>query len=42
MREWFSNLAPRERVIVLVGAAAAVLIIVWGLIWKPLNDGRKS
>jgi general secretion pathway protein M len=39
MREWFSNLAPRERVIVLVGAAAAVLIIVWGLIWKPLNDG---
>jgi general secretion pathway protein M len=39
MREWFANLAPRERIIVLVGAAAAVLLIVWGLIWKPLNDG---
>lgn len=39
MREWFEKLAPRERVIVLGGGAAAALIIVWGLVWKPLSDG---
>lgn len=39
MREWFTNLAPRERVIVLCGGAAALVIVVWGLIWKPLDDG---
>lgn len=40
MREWFLNLAPRERLILATGAVLAVAIILWGLVWKPLLDQR--
>jgi len=36
MKEWFYGLQPRERWIVSVGAAAAVVIIAWGFILRPL------
>lgn len=30
MKDWFLNLQPRERLMVTAGAAAAVVIVVWG------------
>ncbi len=30
MRAWFENLAPRERLVVTVGAVVAGLILFWG------------
>ena len=40
MMSWIQQLAPRERLILGCGAVAAIAIIVWGLLWKPLHDGR--
>jgi general secretion pathway protein M len=37
MKAWFYGLQPRERWIVAIGAAVAVLIVVWGLVVKPLR-----
>lgn len=37
MKEWFYGLQPRERWIFALGAAAAVVIIVWGFIISPLR-----
>lgn len=39
MKAWFFGLAVRERWLVAVGAAAAVVIILWGFVLVPLNDG---
>jgi type II secretory pathway component PulM len=39
MREWFENLAQRERAFLLVGAGVAFLIIIWTLVWTPLRSG---
>jgi general secretion pathway protein M len=41
MRAWFERLQPRERWIVLIGGVAAVVIVLWGLIYKPLSDGSE-
>ena len=38
MKAWFYGLQPRERWIVAIGAAVAVIIIVWGFVVKPLRD----
>jgi len=38
MRTWFESLEVRERVILLCGGAAAIVIVVWALIWTPLNN----
>jgi type II secretory pathway component PulM len=37
LRELFFGLQPRERWIVAVGAAAAVVIIVWGFVVSPMR-----
>ena len=37
MKAWFYGLQPRERWITAVGAAAAVVIIVWGFVLRPLQ-----
>jgi general secretion pathway protein M len=37
LSSWFYGLQPRERLIVTAGAAAAVLIVVWGLVVSPLR-----
>jgi general secretion pathway protein M len=39
MREWWLERNPRERLILIGGAAAAVLIIVTMFIWLPLQRG---
>lgn len=42
MKEWFANLATRERLIVAVGGAAALLILFWALVWLPLERGQEE
>jgi general secretion pathway protein M len=37
MKAWFYGLQPRERWIVAIGAAAAVLIVVWGFVISPMR-----
>lgn len=38
MREWFDNLAPRERWIVSAGAIVFVLMMYFLMIWDPLSQ----
>jgi general secretion pathway protein M len=38
MKAWFFGLQPRERMIVAVGASAAVAIVLWGFLVRPLLD----
>jgi general secretion pathway protein M len=40
MREWWSGLQPRERRIVIAGAGALALILLYAAIWLPLAGGR--
>lgn len=37
MMNWFNQLAPRERLIVGVGALLAALIVGWRFVWTPLD-----
>ena len=36
MSAWFANLNPRERLIVGIGGALAVLLLAWAYLWTPL------
>jgi general secretion pathway protein M len=36
MKDWFLALAPRERLLVSIGAALVVVMLVWGLLLAPL------
>ncbi|MDZ7753714.1 MAG: type II secretion system protein M [Gammaproteobacteria bacterium] len=38
MRAWFDGLAPRERRVVLAGAALLVGLLMWALVWAPFRD----
>jgi general secretion pathway protein M len=42
MKEWYANLAVRERLIVGIGGAAALLILFWVLVWLPLDRGQEE
>jgi general secretion pathway protein M len=37
MKAWYYGLQPRERWIVTIGAVAALVIIVWGFVVRPLR-----
>lgn len=37
MKEWLASREPRERVVLLGGAAAFVLIVLWAFVLKPLH-----
>lgn len=37
MKAWFFGLQPRERWIVAIGATAAIAIVFWGFIVRPLR-----
>jgi general secretion pathway protein M len=39
MKAWLDSLAARERVMVIAGAAALVLFLIYALIWSPLRSG---
>jgi general secretion pathway protein M len=38
MKEWLAGLAPRERLVLLLGAAVLLVLLVYLLGWKPLAD----
>jgi len=38
MKAWFFGLQPRERWIVVVGAVAAAVIVLWGVVLRPLGS----
>lgn len=38
MKDWFANLQPRERVIVVGGGMLAVLVVLWLAVIAPLLD----
>jgi general secretion pathway protein M len=38
MKAWFFGLNPRERWIVIGGAVAAAVIVLWAFVLKPLGD----
>ena len=42
MRDWFTGLAPRERIMVIVGAVAVVIGGFYMLIWEPLQIGHRN
>lgn len=37
MKDWFYDLEQREQIIVGVGGVIAALILLWALVWMPLN-----
>lgn len=40
VKVWFNALAPRERVMVILGTVAVVLAILYYGAWRPLNTSR--
>jgi general secretion pathway protein M len=38
MREWFDSLAPRERIMVVFGAAVVGVMLFWALVLAPLSS----
>jgi general secretion pathway protein M len=36
MMDWLSNLAPRERLLVIAAAVLAVLFLIYSMAWRPL------
>jgi general secretion pathway protein M len=42
MRDWFDNLAPRERLVVSIGAVVAGLILFWGMVLYPLGSSAEA
>ena len=39
MMDWFNQREPRERLVLLIGAVAVVVIVGWRFLWEPLRDG---
>ena len=39
MKAWLESLAARERIMVIVGATALVLFLLYALIWSPVRSG---
>lgn len=42
MKAWFMQLAPRERRIVLVGAALLIIVLIYLLAWEPFVKHRQQ
>ena len=39
MKQWFENLVPRERLVVIGGAVVVALVLFWSLVLNPLYSG---
>ena len=39
MKQWFKNLVPRERLVVIGGAVVVALVLFWSLVLNPLYSG---
>lgn len=42
MKDWFYGLEQREQLIVGVGAVVAALILLWALVWMPLERAHRD
>jgi general secretion pathway protein M len=42
MRAWWNGLSPRDRTTALVGAIAVAAMLLWALVWEPLESARRS
>lgn len=42
IKSWFTGLAEREQWMVAGGAAVAVAIVFWGLVWLPLTNATSE
>ncbi len=42
MKAWWAGLAPRERVIVLAGGIALLVMLLWLMVWEPIADRRAA
>jgi general secretion pathway protein M len=39
---WWQQREPRERQVLAIGGGAALLLLVWALVWYPLAQSRRS
>ena len=42
MKDWFANLEAREQLFVGIGVLLVIVIVLWGLLWLPLDKGHKN
>ncbi|HNP36451.1 MAG TPA: type II secretion system protein M [Woeseiaceae bacterium] len=42
MKNWFSGLEKREQLFVGIGAVVVSLIVVWALVWMPLDKYQRN
>lgn len=42
MKDWFFGLEEREQIIVSVGAVVATLILLWAVVWLPLDRAHSD
>ncbi|PIQ37432.1 MAG: general secretion pathway protein GspM [Lysobacterales bacterium CG17_big_fil_post_rev_8_21_14_2_50_64_11] len=42
MKAWWNGLSARDRGVVQIGAALALLMLVWALLWQPLSRARHA
>jgi len=42
VRDWFESLEVRERWFVTAGALIVALVLLWGLVWVPLDRGHRD
>jgi general secretion pathway protein M len=42
MKEWFANLQPRERAMVVAGAIALAVLMFYAAVWDPLTSGARN
>lgn len=42
MKEWFAELQPRERMLVISGVVAAALLLFYAAVWDPLTSGASA
>lgn len=42
MKDWFYGLEQREQIIVGIGAVVASLILLWAIIWMPLDRAHRD
>lgn len=42
MKDWFENLEAREQLFVGIGGLVVLLILLWAILWMPLNKGHSN
>ncbi|MBL8299166.1 MAG: type II secretion system protein M [Rhodanobacteraceae bacterium] len=40
MRAWWATREPREQRVLLIGAAVSAVLLIWALVWYPLQRSR--